>query len=193
MWSEIDPALPRARIEVLGPAPTSGTRDTFLELVLAHSCRDTPEGAQLVGKDADFDAKCRSLRDDGLFIEVGENFNLIVQRLEANRNAFGMFGFPYLEQNRSQIKASPIEGVVPERAVIASGQYVLSRPLFFYVKKAQATVVPGVAEYAAEFTSPRAIGANGYLVDQGLVPLSEADLRRNQEVVAGLRASAVAR
>ena len=168
-WSEIDPTLPNEKIEVLGPPPTSGTRDAFVELVMDKGCEEFAEIKSLEG-----DAKkaaCQSLREDGGYIEAGENDNLIVQKLEANPAALGIFGFSYLDQNADKIKGNPMDGVAPSYETISSGQYEVSRPLFFYVKNAHVGVIPGIKEFIAEFISDRASGDEGYLADKGLIPM----------------------
>ena len=182
-WSDIDPALPAVGIEVLGPPPTSGTRDAFLELVMDTGCAAQPAIAALSGNARQ--TACHTLREDGAFIEAGENDNLIVQKLEANRAAFGIFGYSFLEQNQDKVQGVTIEGVEPEFDAIAAGDYPVARPLYFYAKKAHVGVIPGIAEFLAEFTSDAASGDFGYLSDKGLVPLPDAERR---EVVAAVKA-----
>ncbi len=162
MWNEVDPSLPAIKIEVLGPPPSSGTRDAFEELVMHEGC----EGAGI-------ECEGISIREDGAFIEAGENDNLIVSKLEANPNALGVFGFSFLDQNSDVLQGATVDGVEPEFEAIADGDYPVSRSLFFYIKNAHVGVVPGVAEFAAEFMSPAAAGEEGYLVDKGLIPLPE--------------------
>jgi phosphate transport system substrate-binding protein len=176
-WSEIDPSLPDVEIEVLGPPPTSGTRDAFVELVMEEGCEGYEAIAALEESDEDrFEAVCATMREDGAFIEAGENDNLIVQRLQANPAAFGIFGYSFLEENQDVISANAIGGVEPTFDSIASGEYGVSRSLFIYVKNAHVDVIPGMREFLAEYTSDRAWGPEGYLADIGLIPLSE-DLR----------------
>jgi phosphate transport system substrate-binding protein len=176
MWNEIDAGLPAAKIEVLGPPPTSGTRDAFVELVMEGACEDFPAIAALEETDEDrFDAVCKSMREDGAFVEAGENDNLIVQKLEANPAAFGIFGFSFLDQNLDKMQGSYVEGVEPTFENIAAGDYPVSRSLYFYVKNAHVGVIPGMAEYVTEFTSEGAFGDDGYLTDKGLIPLPAAD------------------
>jgi len=168
-WSEIDPSLPNAKIEVLGPPPTSGTRDAFVELVMDKACGEIAEIEALEG-----DAKkaaCQSIREDGAYIEAGENDNLIVQKLEANPAALGIFGFSFLDQNSDKIQGNAMDGVAPTFETIADSSYEVSRPLFFYVKNAHVDVIPGVKEFVAEFVSDKASGDEGYLADKGLIPL----------------------
>jgi phosphate transport system substrate-binding protein len=176
MWSDIDKSLPAKKIEVLGPPPTSGTRDAFNELAIEGGCKTFADLKALKKSDKKtYKAVCRSIREDGAYIEAGENDNLIVQKLEANADAFGVFGFSFLDQNADKLQGSIVEGVAPEFEKISSGDYPVSRSLYFYVKKAHVGVVPGIQEYVAEFTAEKAFGPDGYLVDKGLIPLADAD------------------
>ena len=168
-WSDINPALPAIDIEVLGPPPTSGTRDSFLELAMEPGCKAFAFVAALP-RDA-YLAACHTLREDGRYIEAGENDNLIVQKLESNPRALGIFGYSFLEQNADKVQGAHIGGVAPDFDTIAEGKYPVSRPLFFYVKKAHVGVIPGIREYLKEFTSDSAWGDFGYLSDKGLIPL----------------------
>ncbi len=158
-WSDIDPSLPNEAIEVLGPPPTSGTRDAFVELVMDEACQEGIE-------------ECGDLREDGAYIDAGENDNLIVQKLEANPAALGIFGFSYLDQNTDAIKGATIDGVEPTFDNIASAAYPVSRSLQFYIKKEHVGVIPGIMEYVAEFTSDAAWGDDGYLAEKGLIPMT---------------------
>jgi phosphate transport system substrate-binding protein len=122
-----------------------------------------------------YKAVCHTVREDGAYVEAGENDNLIVQKLEANPNALGIFGFSFLDQNMDKIQGSYIDGVQPEFEAIADGKYPVSRPLFFYVKKSHVGVIPGIKEYLTEFTSDKAWGAEGYLSEKGLIPMPKAE------------------
>lgn len=177
-WNEIDASLPDMEIEVLGPPPTSGTRDAFVELAMEAGC-ESVEGAAELGLEG---KACHIIREDGRFVEAGENDNLIVQKLEANPAAYGIFGFSFLDQNADKMKGATVAGVEPEFENIAAGDYPVSRSLYFYVKKAHAGVIPGIEAYLAEFTSDRASGPDGYLLDKGLIPLpdDQRDLVREQ-------------
>jgi phosphate transport system substrate-binding protein len=161
-WSDIDPALPGARIEVLGPPPTSGTRDAFVELVMEAAC--------VAGVPED---NCRQIREDGAYIDAGENDNLIVQKLESNPAAIGIFGFSFLDQNADVLKGAVIDDVEPSFDNIAAGDYPVSRSLFFYIKKEHVGTIPGIQDYALAFTDEAAWGEDGYLSDKGLIPLPE--------------------
>ncbi|MGX2041959.1 PstS family phosphate ABC transporter substrate-binding protein [Methylocaldum sp. MU1018] len=172
-WNQINPALPNIKIEVLGPPPTSGTRDAFAELAMEGGCQTFKWIKAWKEKDeAQFKAICQTVREDGAYIEAGENDNLIVQKLSANPKALGIFGFSFLDQNSDKISAVPIDGIAPDYDTISAQQYPISRPLFFYVKKAHVGVIPGIEAYVSEFTSEKAMGDEGYLTDKGLIPLS---------------------
>ncbi|TAD88199.1 MAG: PstS family phosphate ABC transporter substrate-binding protein [Alphaproteobacteria bacterium] len=175
-WNQVDPALPNRRIEVLGPPPTSGTRDSFVELVMDVGCRNIPE-IRAITDNAARGRACASIREDGVFIEAGENDNLIVQRLTSSAEAMGVFGFSFYDQNRDKIKSHPIEGVTATLETISGGQYPVSRPLFVYLKNNHVGVIPGIMEFAAEYMSDRAAGSDGYLSDRGLVPMPDATRR----------------
>jgi phosphate transport system substrate-binding protein len=170
-WSDIDPSLPPHAIEVLGPPPTSGTRDAFVELVMLEGCEEFPEVAALA--DEEKEAVCSTMREDGLYVEAGENDNLIVQKLQANPNALGVFGFSFLDQNSDTLQGSSVDGVAPTFEAIADGSYPVSRSLFFYVKNAHVGVIPGIQEFVTEFTDEAAFGPDGYLGDLGLIPLPD--------------------
>lgn len=170
-WSDIDPGLPDTRIEVLGPPPTSGTRDAFVEIAMEGGCAALASAKALgLSKSA-----CHVLREDGAFIEAGENDNLIVQKLEANPDAVGIFGFSFLDQNFDRVQGAVIDGIAAEFENIASGDYPIARSLFVYVKKEHMGVVPGLREFVAELTSEGAWGPDGYLVDKGLIPLPDGE------------------
>ncbi len=161
-WSEIDPTLPDEKIELLGPPPTSGTRDAFIELVMEKSCQEGIEKKY-----------CADIREDGAYIDAGENDNLIVQKLEANPGAVGIFGFSFLDQNGDILQGAIIDGVEPTFENIASGEYKISRSLYFYIKKEHVGKFAGIMEYIKEFTSENAWGEDGYLAEKGLIPLDE--------------------
>jgi phosphate transport system substrate-binding protein len=187
-WSEIDASLPATTIEVLGPPPTSGTRDAFAELALEGGCKTFPWIAAIKKTDEDrYTAICHAVREDGRYIEAGENDNLIVQKLRANPDALGVFGFSFLDQNADIVHGSIIDGVEPSFEAIAAGDYPVSRPLYFYVKKAHVDAIPGMREYLAEFTSERAMGEEGYLSDRGLIPLPADEYAKVAAAVRDLR------
>ena len=173
MWNEIDASLPAAPITVFGPPPTSGTRDAFVELVMLEGCETFPAIAAL--EEDRMEEVCERMRQDGPFIEAGENDNLIVQRLNADANALGIFGYSFLFENSDTLKAVMIEGVAPEAATIADGSYGISRPLFFYIKNAHKGVIPGLDEFVTEYVSEESFGDGGYLSERGLIPLPAAD------------------
>lgn len=188
-WSDVDSSLPNTPIKVMGPPPTSGTRDSFNELALAGGCNTLPEAAAL--SEEEHAAICESVREDGAFIEAGENDNLIVQKIIDDKDMIGVFGYSFLEENADRLKAAKLNGVEPTPELIAEDKYPVARSLFFYVKKAHIGVVPGIAEYAGEFVSPAAMGPNGYLKDVGLiVPTRDAlmDLQKKLKAMPNLTA-----
>ena len=171
-WSDIDPALPNEKIEVLGPPPTSGTRDSFVELVLEAGALKFPGMEEMKKADAKaFEKVWKSIREDGAYVEAGENDNLIVQKLQANPNALGIFGFSFLEENASTIKDVAVDGVKASYESIADGSYKVARPLYVYAKKQHIGVIPGMKEFIAEYVSDKALGEDGYLSEKGLVTL----------------------
>ena len=220
-WKEVNSALPATKIEVLGPPPTSGTRDAFAELAMGGGAKSTVALAELSKLGADQATKIKAvmaklgipagvyyalaekqgkapkgkdifktvayaIREDGAFIEAGENDNLIVQKLQSNPKAVGIFGFSFLEENGDKVQGSSIDGVAPSFDSIASGDYPVSRPLYFYIKGAHVGKIPGIHDYAIEFTSNKAMGEDGYLTDKGLIPLPEPELKQVQENVKKL-------
>jgi phosphate transport system substrate-binding protein len=187
-WKDVDPGLPAIKIEVLGPPPTSGTRDSFHELYMEAGCRSYPWINALRSMDEKrFKRVCHTVREDGAYVEAGENDNLIVQKLEANPNAVGIFGFSFLEENLDKLKGLKIEGVEPTFETIASGRFPAARPLFIYVKKAHIGVIPGIKEFMAEYVSEKALGEEGYLSERGLVALPKADLAKVRADVKSLK------
>ena len=176
MWNEINPKLPAKPIVVIGPPPTSGTRDAFNELAIEKGCKTFPGRNALKKKDKQlYKSQCRAIREDGSYVEAGENDNLIIEKLVANPDALGVFGYSFLDQNKDKVKASKVDNVFPEFEAISSGEYPVSRSLFFYVKNAHASVIPGVKQYVREFTSSKSIGNEGYLVSKGLIPLPKSE------------------
>jgi phosphate transport system substrate-binding protein len=171
-WQDVNPALPATRIEVLGPPPTSGTRDAFVELAMEGGCKTFKwiKAIKKTDKRA-YTVLCHTIREDGGYIEAGENDNLIVQKLVANPKALGIFGYGFLDQNADKIQGSNINGQAPTFENIAAGNYPVSRALYFYAKKAHIGLIPGISEFMAEFTSEKAWGPDGYLVDKGLIPM----------------------
>lgn len=175
-WKDVNPTLPDIKIEVLGPPPTSGTRDAFAELALEGGCKTFSWIKAMKKKDKKkYKAICHAVREDGAYIEAGENDVLIVRKLEANPDALGIFGFSFLDQNDDKVQGSIVDGVEPAFENIADGAYPVSRPLFFYVKKAHVGMIPGMTDYLREFTSEKAYGEEGYLIDRGLIPMPEEE------------------
>ncbi len=186
-WSDIDPSLPNEKIEVLGPPPTSGTRDAFLELYMDQGARTIETLAALRKEDAKaFEVVWKSIREDGAYIDAGENDNLIVQKLQANPRAVGIFGYSFLEENMATIKGAVIGGVAPTFEAIADGSYEGARPLFVYFKKQHIGVVPGLQEFLNEYASDKAMGEDGYLTAKGLVPLPADEAAKTEAAVKAL-------
>ena len=215
-WGDVNADLPATRIEVLGPPPTSGTRDAFAELGLEGGAKTFADLKRLSEAKGDavralmaklglpqsaynesgkkvFQLVAHAIREDGAYIEAGENDNLIVQKLEANPDALGVFGFSFLDQNADKVQGAAIDGVAITFESIAAGDYPVSRPLYFYVKKAHIGAIPGIAEYLAAFTSDKAWGEDGYLAEKGMIPMPAAERAqfaasaKNQQPMAALQ------
>ena len=181
-WSDIDKSLPNVKIEVLGPPPTSGTRDSFHELFMEVGAKSLASLKDLQKADSKaFDKLWKSIRKDGAFVEAGENDNVIVQKLEANKNAVGIFGYSFLEENLNKLRGATIDGVEPEYDAISGGKYKGARPLFFYVKKQHVGVVPGIDKFVAEYVSDKAMSKDGYLARKGLVALPSAEAKKTAD------------
>src|SRR5262245_37976168 len=186
-WSDVDKSLPNTKIEVLGPPPTSGTRDSLHELLMEKGAEQIPALVALKKSDAKaFERAWKSLREDGAYVEAGENDNVIVQKLEANKNAFGIFGFSFLDENSAKLRGVALDGTEPTYENIAGGKYKGSRPLFVYIKKQHIGVVPGIDKFAAEYVSNKALGEDGYLAKKGLVTLPKKELESVRKDVTGM-------
>ena len=186
-WSQINPTLPNQRIQVYGPPPTSGTRDAFLELGMTPGAKLVPATAAVEDQDEDrFEALAHTIREDGAWVDSGENDNAILQTLTRTPGSLGVFGYSFLEQNLDTVKAETIDGVAPTPETISSGEYPLARSLYIYVKRAHIGVTPGLQAFLIEFTSEAAVGRGGYLQDRGLVPLPEAELVAQRAIAANL-------
>ena len=183
-WSDIDPSLPSFDIVAFGPPPTSGTRDAFVELTMHDGCKNLDGMADLKKADEKkWNEVCSRMRQDGPFVEAGENDNLIVQRLEADANAVGIFGYSFLYENSDKLKGVKVNGVEPTFDTIADASYPIARPIFFYVKNAHRDVIPGMKEFLEEYVSDGALGPDGYLPERGLTPLSDAKRKEVQDAV----------
>lgn len=185
-WNEIDPKLPASKIEVYGPPPTSGTRDAFVELVMEAGCKSFPAFITAYPDEKERKKRCGLMREDGGYIDAGEDDNIIVQKLASNKNALGIFGYSFLEENLSSVHAATIEGVAPTLATIENASYTVARSLYIYIKADHIPHVPGLAEFAREIVSESAIGENGYLINRGLLPLQEKDKKASQEKAIAL-------
>ncbi|MBU1210726.1 MAG: substrate-binding domain-containing protein [Alphaproteobacteria bacterium] len=198
-WSEIDKALPDQAILAYGPPPTSGTRDAFVELVFHETCKKSKDAYwAALAKDKAAQKKavksdCTAMRTDGPFIEAGENDNLIVQRLDADPKAVGIFGYSFLFENQDKLQALQIGGVEPSMDTIASGKYGISRPLFVYIKNAHRKVIDGMDAFIKEYVSDKAMGEGGYLSERGLVVLPAGDLKKVQDAALNAKKMAAAK
>lgn len=186
-WRDIDPALPELAIKVYGPPPTSGTRDAFVELAMEGGCSSFPWIKAVKEKDEQrFKQICHTVREDGAYIEAGENDTLIVRKLETDPSALGIFGYSLLDQNIDLIAGAPIDGVEPSFENIAEGVYPVSRPLFIYVKKAHVGMMAGIPQFLDEYTSAKAWGEEGYLADKGLIPMPEEEREKYRKIAREL-------
>lgn len=187
-WKDVNPSLPATKIEVLGPPPTSGTRDAFVELVMEGGCKTYPWIKAIKKQNKKhYKSICHSIREDHAYIEAGENDNLIIQKLVANPDALGIFGFSFLDQNLDKLQGSIVDGSEPTFEAIADGSYPVSRPLYFYIKNAHAGSVPGFKAFLQEYTSDAAMGDEGYLADKGLIPLPADKLEQVRKDVLALK------
>ncbi len=186
-WNQVNPALPNQRIQVYGPPPTSGTRDAFLELGMTPGAKLVPATAAVEDQDGDrFEALAHTVREDGVWVDSGENDNAILQTLTRTPGSLGVFGYSFLEQNMDTVKAETIDGVAPTPENISNGSYPLARSLYIYVKTAHIGVTPGLQAFLIEFTSEAAVGRGGYLQDRGLVPLPESELVAQRAIATAL-------
>ncbi len=182
-WNEIDANLPAVNIAVYGPPSTSGTRDAFVELVMDEVCVNMKEFVENFADKKVRQKKCHVIRSDGKFIEAGENDNLIVQKLRNDHDALGIFGFSFLEENREVIQSAMIDNVNPSFENIALGHYKVSRPLFIYYKKEHLDLIPGMREFIKEIISLDTIGKDGYLMQKGLIPLTDFETKKVRDEV----------
>lgn len=186
-WKDVNAALPAIPIRAFGPPPTSGTRDAFNELMMVEGCTSNPAMVALKKSDEKrFNAICTGIREDGVFVEAGENDNLIVQKLESNPGTIGIFGYSYLEENEKDLKGISINGVAPTYDSIASFKYPGARPLYFYVKNAHVRAIPAIKAYLAEFTKDAAVGPGGYLIKRGLIAAPAATRAKNAAAARAL-------
>jgi phosphate transport system substrate-binding protein len=186
-WKQVNGSLPDNKIVVLGPPPTSGTRDAFVELVMESGAESFDSIKALKDSDKDrFKAVSQTVREDGAYVEAGENDNLIVQKLEKDPAALGIFGFSFLDQNADKMQGAFVDDVEPTFENIASGDYPVSRPLYFYVKKAHIGTIPGIQEYLATFSDEKAWGPEGYLSDKGLIPMPDDEREKFSKDISEL-------
>ena len=185
-WKDIAPSLPDQPIKVYGTSPTSGTRDTFVEIIMENTCKELPEFKAAYPDAKNLKNACGLLREDGKFIEAGEDYNATAQKLSNDPSAFAIFGYSFLEPNKATIQGLNLNGIEPSVKTIADGSYKLSRKLYIYVKNKHLAEVNGLVDYIREITSEAAIGPDGYLVDKGLIPLGDDERKQQQKAVKEL-------
>ena len=183
-WQEIDKNLPKIKIAIYGPPSTSGTRDAFVELVMLDVCIKNPIFIKNYSDEKVLHKKCQIIRSDGAFIEAGENDNLIVQKLKNDKDALGIFGFSFIQENQNSIQPSLINNATPTLENIVSGVYKISRPLYIYYKKEHLNLIDGMKEFIAEIVNKNTLGNEGYLLQTGLIPLSNQEI---EKIEVGLR------
>jgi phosphate transport system substrate-binding protein len=186
-WRDVNPALPETPIKIYGTSPASGTRDAFVEMVMVSSCKDLPEFRAAYPETKAREHACGLIREDGKFIEAGEDYNATAQKLTGDASAIAIFGYSFFDQNRAIIQAVNIDGVAPAPETIAGGSYKLARKLYLYIKNAHVGKTPGLAEFAQEITSETAIGPDGYMTAKGLVPLPDAARAKERAKAAMLK------
>lgn len=186
-WKDIRPDLPDLAISFYGPPPTSGTRDAFVELVMHDACADFPEFLKKYKKESVLKSRCGAIREDGMYVDAGENDNIIVQKLAASPHAVGVFGYSFLAENSALVKGNLISGVEPTFANIADGTYGVARSLFVYVKGDHVGKIPGLGEFVEELTGDAALAEGGYLLMKGLIPLPAAERLKAQEAARAMK------
>jgi phosphate transport system substrate-binding protein len=186
-WKEINPALADEPIQVYGPPPTSGTRDAFVELAMDTVCKDLPEFKAAYADEKERSKACRSIREDGKYVDSGEDDNVIVQKLKSNPGALGIFGYSYLAENSSVVQGMKVDGMAPAFDAISSGSYTLSRKLFIYVKNDHIGKTPGLVEFVHEVTSKAAMDADGYMAMKGMIPLHKDEIEKVRKQAAALK------
>lgn len=185
-WKDIDPNLPDIEIEIYGPAPSHGTRDAFVDLVMKKACTSFKEYKSISKDEKEYEANCSLMREDGKFIEVTDNYNVVVQKLLTNQNAVGVVGFSFLEENSGKIKAITVDKTEPTYENISSGKYVISRPLYIYVKKAHINKAAGLKEFLKEYMDEKTAGDTGSLAMKGLVALPKGEREAIRKLINSL-------
>lgn len=185
-WNDVDPSLPHFPIKVYGPPPTSGTRDAFVELTFEEACSELPEFIAAYPDKEVRKKTCQMMREDGAFVEAGEDDNLIVRKLELSPESLGLLGYSFVEENLHVVQPITVDGVSPTFDMIANGQYPLARLLFVYVKKAHIGTIPGLKEFVRELTLEGAFGPDGYMPRRGLIPLDERKRTHSRDIANAL-------
>ncbi|WP_260482610.1 substrate-binding domain-containing protein [Sphingomicrobium flavum] len=184
-WADVRSDLPAIKIDVMGPPPTSGTRDSFAELILEAGCKSNADMKAL--KDSDEEAyktTCTKIREDGAFVEAGENDNLLVQKVSETAGRLGVLGYSFLEENADKVSAVSISGVTPTEDTISSLAYPGARLLYIYVKKQHADVKPALADFVAAYQA--GMGKGGMLSTKGLVPLGAEDMAKSNDAASNM-------
>ena len=186
-WSDINAKLPNKKILVYGPPPTSGTRDAFVELVMEKACKKLPEFKAKFKDKERIKEECHKIRSDGAYVEAGENDNIIIKKVTADKKAIGIFGYGFLEENKNKVKPLKYNGYMPEFKNILNGKYGISRSMYLYIKDAHVSKIPGVKEFLTEYFSENAMGEYGYLLEKGLIPLQNSAIEKNRKKILGLK------
>jgi len=189
-WKEINAALANEPIEVYGPPPTSGTRDAFVELAMESVCKEMPEFKAAYADEKERGKACKAIREDGKYVDSGEDDNVIVQKLKSNSHALGVFGYSYLAENASSIQGMKVDNVMPTMSAISDSSYKLSRKLYIYVKNDHLEKIPGLAEFVKEIASSGAMGSDGYMAAKGMIPLHKDEVEKSKMIASALTKSA---
>lgn len=188
-WKDVNSSLPATPIRVYGPPTTSGTRSSLEDLIMIPACEASPQFAALKKTDeAKYNIICKGIREDGAYINAGENDNLIVQKLEANAGTVGVFGYSYLEENASRLRGISINGVAPSYGSISSFKYPGARALYIYVKNAHLQAIPGIRQFVAEYVRETTFGPKGYLISRGLIAAPDAARLRAARMATSMTA-----
>ena len=185
MWSDFNPDLPAAEIMAFIPGTKHGTREVFEEKVIAVGCEETGAMAAMIEagmSEDDAEDACLEVRTDGRSVDIDGDYTETLARIDATPNGIGVFGLAFYENNTDKLKVATMAGIAPSTESIASGEYPVSRPLFFYIKKAHIGVIPGLKEYASFFVSDAVAGPTGPLANYGLV--SDPELAATQQMIA---------
>ena len=188
-WKDVNASLPATPIRVYGPPTTSGTRDAFYDLFMVPACETS--AAWLAAKktnEGKYNEVCKGIRTDGVWVDAGENDNLIVSKLQTNVGTVGVLGYSFVEENAARVKGLNINGVAPNYATISTFRYPGARPMFIYVKNQHAAAIPGIKQFVAEYVRETTWGPKGYLTQHGLIASPDAVRARNVRMGMSLTA-----